>query len=271
MLLFYKQKKVTFNNVLNNHKPYLWIYWQGYMPAYIRLCIKSAYQHCSKSFNIKLLNDKSVYKFIPEKQHLHTKLEKLLIAQKVDYYRIYLLYKYGGLYIDADTLILRDPIEIIEKLKTYDYVGFGCTGQVCNYGYGRPSNGIMASRAKGVLIEKILRNIETVLISNIAPDNYFTLGKYIIWHELEELIKKHRYVYYHYSNDYDGTRDRDGKWVTAQRLFSNKNIDYAKPNELMFIVLYNSNMSEYKKLTEEEILLSDSVISYYFKKSLMKN
>ena len=49
-----------------------------------------------------------------------------------------LLYKYGGLYVDADTIVLRDPIEIIHKLQKYDFVGFGCTGNRCNYGYGKP-------------------------------------------------------------------------------------------------------------------------------------
>ena len=77
----------------------------------------------------------------------------------MDYYRILLLYKYGGLYIDADTLVLRDPIEIIEKLKNYDFVGFGCTGLKCNYGYGNPSNGILASRPNTKLMRNIKNNI----------------------------------------------------------------------------------------------------------------
>ena len=209
--------------------------------------------------------------YLPELKEKNFNFEKLLIAQKVDYYRILLLYKYGGLYIDADTLVLRDPIEIIEKLKDYDFVGFGCTGKKCNYGYSKPSNGIMASRPKSKLIHRVLKNIENKLnkYDKSKKWNYFDLGKYIIWEELEKLIKKENYKYYHYSNDYDGTRDINGNWVNTPILFSNKKLVYKYPNKMLFIVMYNSEMSNFKNISEEKLLNSNMNITNFFKQSLL--
>jgi len=276
IILFLFNLKYNFSrNEYFNIKPKLWIYWENKpgdnIPSYIKLSQLSVYKHCSKSFDIIKLNDENIYNYLPELKEKNFNFEKLLIAQKVDYYRILLLYKYGGLYIDADTLVLRDPIEIIEKLKDYDFVGFGCTGKKCNYGYSKPSNGIMASRPKSKLIHRVLKNIENKLnkYDKSKKWNYFDLGKYIIWEELEKLIKKENYKYYHYSNDYDGTRDINGNWVNTPILFSNKKLVYKYPNKMLFIVMYNSEMSNFKNISEEKLLNSNMNITNFFKQSLL--
>jgi len=255
------------------YKPYLWFYWENkpgkVTPDYIKLCEKSIMKHCSNSFNVIKLNEKNIYDYLPELLNNNINTDNLLLAQKVDYYRILLLYKYGGLYLDADTLVMRNPYEIIEKLKYYDYVGFGCTGITCTYGYGRPSNGIMASRPNGELVTRILTNIENKLRNNNGQKwDYFDLGKYIIWSELDYLINNKQYIYYHYSNDFDGTRDINGNWIETSYLFSDKPINYRSPNDLMFIILYNSQMDDIRDLSESDILNSSTNISKFIKKSL---
>ena len=56
-------------------------------------------------YKIKL-DEKNIYDYLPELKNKNFNFSNLYIAQKVDYYRIFLLYKYGGLYLDADTLVL---------------------------------------------------------------------------------------------------------------------------------------------------------------------
>lgn len=265
-------KNISENFEIIKEKPFLWLYWENKpgetMPIYIELCVESIYKHCEKSFNIIKLNEKTIFDYLPELESNNIDLSNLVIAQKVDYYRVFLLEKFGGLYLDTDVLVLKDPIEIIEKLKFYDYVGFGCTGMKCNNGYGRPSNWIMASRKNGKLINNILNNIEEKLQNNKKWE-YYDLGKYIIWDEIDKLIKKQNYTYFQYSNDYDGTRDINGYWVTETRFFSKKPIIYKLPlGEMLFIVMYNSHMANYKKMNREELLNSDLNISKFFRKSL---
>ena len=145
----------------NTTKPYLWQYWDGNKPDYISLCMETVDKVCSKSFNIVRLNKNNIMKYLPEikKLKLEKKLDTLIVAHKVDFYRIMLLYKYGGIYIDADIIVLKDPIEIIHKLQSHEVVGFGCTGNICNYGYGKPSNWILASRPTSILMSKVLQTL----------------------------------------------------------------------------------------------------------------
>lgn len=260
-----------FDKYENNKIHYMWVYWENIdgldMPDYIKLCMNTIIKHCRKDFNLVILNEKTVYDYIPEFADINT--DKLLIAQKVDIIRILLLYKYGGLYIDADTIVMKSPKEIVQKLEDYDYVGFGCTGEKCNYGYGRPSNGIMASRERGILVGKIRENILNKLMDSKKWE-YFELGKYIIWEELDKL-RNGGYEYHHYTNDYDGTRDIDGNWVETSRLFSTERIKYANEDDIIFIVLYNSQMENIRRLNSDYLLNSELNISKFINKSINKN
>lgn len=275
-------KKTEFSIDYNvNKKPYLWIYWDNIdgksTPAYIDLCYDSITKNCSDSFDIVKLNKDNIKKYLPELSEYDKYFEKLRIAHKVDIYRIMLLYKYGGLYIDADTIVLRDPIEIMNKLKKYEFVGFGCTGDKCRYGYKIPSNGIMASRPNSILMGKVMM-ILIDRIKKLYDENqydkvqYFDLGKLIIWDEIDSLIAKSDYEYYHYPNRFDGTRDVNGKWVTASIIFSNQQIEYEKEDQMIFLVLYNSEISkDVKEMTRSQLMNKQWNFSKYMKIALKSN
>lgn len=263
-------KKIEFPVVYNlNKKPYLWIYWDNLSdsctPPIIELCNKTVMINCTNSFDVVKLNKNNISEYLPEIEEYQESVDKLQIAHKVDLYRIMLLYKYGGLYIDADTIVLRDPIEIIQKLDRYDYVGFGCTGQKCLNGYMKPSNGILASRPNTYLFGNILMNMLNKIKTNKKFD-YFDLGKYLIW---EELAKIEEYEYYQYDNNFDGTRDINGNWVTTQKIFSNDPIKYKNEENMLFFTLYNSEINnKIKKMSTNELLSSDWNISKFLKKGL---
>jgi hypothetical protein len=266
-----KQNKEPFDNI--NKKPYLWVYWENIgdnktYPPYIDLCLQTIFKHCSTDFNLVLLDEKSILNYLPELEEKKKKykLDRLIIQHRVDYYRVLLLNKYGGLYLDADTLVMKNPIEIINKLKDFDYVGFGCTGIKCTNGYGKPSNAIMASRQNGQLISQVEKNLENRLLNRDKFD-YFDLGKLVIWEELDKLVKDN-YKYYHYDNHYDGTRDKEGNWMTNDYFFTDKKIDYLHPDDLIFVLLYNSEMKDYKNKSKEELIKENTNFSKFIKKSL---
>lgn len=248
-------------------KPYLWQYWEGPMPAYIKLCMETVDKHCSKDFNIQRLNESNIKDYLPELKEYENKISKLIIPHKVDIYRIMLLYKYGGIYMDADVIVLRNPREIIDKLMSYDFVGFGCTGVVCKNGYSQPSNWLLASRQETILMENILKALLEKIKKNDKFD-YHALGKMVIWKELNKL-EKSGYKYYHYSNTIDGTRDKYGQWVTSDRIFSNNNIEYDDEDNMLFLIVYNSDVNDdIKKATRENILNKDCNYTKFIKKSL---
>jgi len=251
-----------------DEKPYLWQYWDGFKSSFIKLSMQTVDKQCYESFNIVRLNKDNIYDYLPEMKEYEEKIKNLLIAQKVDIYRIMLLYKYGGLYLDADTIVLRNPIEIIDKLKKYDFVGFGCTGIKCKYGYGKPSNWVLAARPHSILMANILKNqLETV--NSKKTYDYHDLGKLVIWKELESLINNHKYEYYHYPNKIDGSRDKNGNWITSDLSFSNNKIDYDDEDNMMFFIYYNSDLSEnIKKISKSDLLSKDWNITKFIKKGL---
>jgi hypothetical protein len=269
-----ENKKIILLNTkkyLPSDKPLLWFYWEDMAnkkrPGYIDICIDSIYKHCSSTFNIIHLNNLNIDEYLPEIKYNRMDFSRLKIAHKVDFYRILLMYKYGGIYIDVDILVLKDLKSIHNKLENYDYVGFGCTGNLCKNGNGRPSNWIICSRPNTKLMKNILQRFYDKFNQiNSINIGYHDLGKILIWEELDNLIVNENYEYYHYPNIYDGTRDINGNWVSMNRLFSNENIIYDKSDELMFIVLYNSDATdEIKKISKYELLNSNYFITKYFK------
>ena len=170
-----------------------------------------------------------------------------------------LLKKYGGLYLDSDIIVMKDLISIIEKLNDFDFVGFGCTGFNCKYGYANPSNWLLASRPNTKLMNMILHEqLEIINKNNNNNTNldYHDIGKNLIWKSLNYLIITENYEYFHYPNTIDGTRDVNGNWVDSDIIFSNNPIQYdIDINDFFIYVLYYSNINDdIKNMSREELL-----------------
>ncbi len=273
ILTLNKNSCESFNNI---QKPYLWVYWENKdekpTPPIIELCLEIMRKRLSNNFNIIKLDQNNINEYIPEIKERKHILDKLIIAHRVDYYRVLLLNKYGGLYLDADIIVLNDLGDIIDKLKDYDYIGFGCTGYKCTNGYGKPSNWAMASKPNGIMISRLKNYLETILDS-ISEDkiDYHTFGKLAIWKILNELIKNENYKYYHYDSEKIGTRDIEGRWITNNMLVSNNKIQFNNEDSLYLIVFYNSDAEKildnyFRNKTKEDLFNDNSNISYFIRK-----
>ena len=257
-------------------KPYLWQYWDNIddkpTPVYITLSLKTVDKYCSDNFEIVRLNKNNISDYIPEIKEYKSQLDKLIIAHKVDIYRLFLLKKYGGIYMDCDIICLKNPIEIIEKLQKYDYVGFGCTELKCSNGYGNPSNWIMASKPNGILITYTLNEaLNKLQIYDIQKQKfkYHDIGKHLLWDQIDILNKKEKYLYYHYHSKFDGSRDKYGNWIDSNIIFSNTKIEYEDERNMIFFVYYNSGIKkELKEISEKDLLEKDWNYTKFLKQSL---
>lgn len=260
----------------------IWTYWENLngvteYPTHIKLCLETFYKHLS-NYQIIVLNQNSIKQYIPD---VRSDMDKLLIAQKVDYYRIALLEKYGGIWVDADTIIMRNFDEIFEKLDSgYDFVGFGCTGNICFNGKYRPSNWLLASKKNGLLMKTTLNllnnklnSIKSESVHGVHGDHdYHDFGKLIIWQAIDILRKQNNYDYFHYGSEYDGSRDSEGHWIETSRHFDTKDIKLIDESKLFLVFLTNSGINEQqpwvKTTTRKKILNGPYWISKYFRKSL---
>jgi hypothetical protein len=104
---------------------HLFTYWEtpkgSKKPGYIDVCEETIWKHCSKHFTVHHLTPDNLKEFLPD---LPKKISALrynknpahTIVAKSDYIRAALLYEYGGVWLDSDTLVLRDFEEIFNAL-----------------------------------------------------------------------------------------------------------------------------------------------------------
>lgn len=262
-----KSKKMEYFS----EKPNIWLYWENKKgktkPEYLNLCYDTIVKHCSNSFNIHLLDENSIHKFLPDiRKDLN---EKLNIPQKTDYYRYRLLYYYGGIWIDSDTIVMKDLKEIIEKLDKYDFVGFGCHFKNCkNGGYPKPANWVMASRKNGILMKELIKETDKLLEKRKIK--YHEMGRSMLWKTIAYLKKNKNWDYFHYDSKCL-ERDSNDRKLRNNISLSNENIDKNCLNKHLFVPIYNTAPGFpdwFINLNKKEVLNSDMHISKLFKKSL---
>lgn len=252
-------------------KPNIFLYWENKLNQkksnYIKLCYKTVLKHCNKSFNIHLVNEKNIYKYLPNFKINLTK--NLSIPQKTDYIRLLLLYKYGGIWLDSDIIVMNDLYPLLNHLNKFDFIGAGCYNKkICKCGYTKPGNWFLCSKPNTIFIKDCIVDIENILKSKKVI-KYFDIGMKILWKN----IKKHKsngWDYFHIKSQCL-ERDFNNKKITNKRLLSNEEIDNnCNP---YFIPIYNTAPGFpkwFKIMSEDNILNSNFLISKLFKKSLAK-
>jgi hypothetical protein len=224
------------------------------------------------------LDDKTVFDFLPELKNVD--LSHLVLPQKVDYYRYCLLSKYGGVWLDADILVIRCICPFFNKLKKYDYVGFGCgySLQECKLSKkaatSKPLNWFMISKKDTPFINCVKNKAEQKIIeSKEKKENlpYHSIGKVLLASCYSDLNKDGKSWDYHHvpskCQEYDSEGNKlnnifiDFNWKDCQK-------------ERIFFPLYNTapgypdwfkNLS-LKKLKESKLFIKPLIIQAFEKK-----
>lgn len=280
ILVIYKSNFISKEGFRKPKKPYLWMYWEDKVPgvkkpSYLDLCIKTVYKHCSKDFNIKLLNEKTINRYLPNlRPDLHRKLG---LNQRTDYYRVMLLYKYGGVWLDVDTIVIKSLKPMMKKLKTYDYIGFGCHGEKkcikTKWGFPNPANWVMIAR-KGSKLMQLTKLYQDKILDNLGTNhskNYFELGRNVLWKAIAYLRKTDpNWKYYHYPSNCLERNSKGIKLINELSL-SDLPIDPVCKDKYIFVPIYNTAPGFpqwFKDMSETEILKGKMLISKFFRLSL---
>lgn len=267
----YNYKLINQVESFSNGLPKLFMYWEHKKgskkrPAYLDLCLETVKKNCKNSFDIIVLDEKTINYYL---QDLRPDLdEKLSIPQKTDYYRYALLEKYGGCWLDFDTIVMKDLSPIMEHLNKYDFVGGGCHFDDCtNGGHPRPFNGIMFARKNCRLMKMCLKECDRLLDEHVSLKNtYFLLGRENMWKNID-MLRKNGWDYYHIDSK---CQERDSKYVKLKnhRFISKEDIDPNCIGKMFFVPIYNTapGFPEwFKKMDREDILNGDMLISKLFR------
>jgi|SRR6056297_1692205 len=169
---------------------YVWTYWENSIktkrvPPLIELCLETMKTHL-KSCNLVILDESNIgeyidieYDFDKLKLYRFPKYVSKIIA-KTSYYRIKLLKEYGGVWFDADTILIKDLDYIKELLTKYDFV---CSrgnevSKICNGFFAANKNTKIINHILDQQRKKINRGylkrfeIGTHLLSSIISKNF---------------------------------------------------------------------------------------------------
>ena len=272
--IYVNRKKLTKVFNLDNQNN-IFMYWETLpgkkKPEYLDLCYDTVIKNCSNDFEILMLNEKNIKYYLP---NLRDDLDKKLkIQQKVDYYRLLLLYNYGGIWLDSDTIVIKSLKILFNKLKTYNYIGFGCHKSGCqNTGKPFPANWVMMCKKNEVLMKKCINKADYYLDnSKHLFNSYFKLGRNLLNNEIKSLlINDKNWDYYHHSSICTERDSRDKK-IYNSRMISKENIDPKCLDIIYFIPIYNTAPGFpdwFINMKKNKILSSDMLISKYFRLAL---
>lgn len=279
-----------FQSPVQKSRPFIWMYWETLpgklKPAYIDLCLETVRSNCRDDFEIRVLDKSTITDYIPD---VRRDLNSIPVPVKVDYYRYCLLEKYGGIWLDADIIVMRSLKPLIKLLTYHNYVGFGChfRDQKCKQlgnGYPWPANWVMVSRPHDVLMTRCRIACERLFSDNglayfSYEQNYFRIGRQLLAAEIQQLLseKRRKWSYHHY----DSTcveRDSRGNKVRNERCLANEPFDTACTSRYLFVPIYNTAPGFprwFQEASREEILHSQHrphmLISKLFRFAIQKN
>ena len=93
----------------------IWTFWENnetHDNFIINKCIKTWYDF-NKDWNIIILNNNNLEKYI---KNIPNKLNDYSIQNRSDFYRIYILYYYGGVWLDTSIFFLIYQLTILLKI-----------------------------------------------------------------------------------------------------------------------------------------------------------
>jgi hypothetical protein len=120
----------------------VWCYWEGPQPAWIRACLRTI---AAAAPNVQLLDADSFAQLRDRDRDID--LSRLSVAQRADYIRAFLLQRFGGLWIDADCIVMKPLAPVLDALAEADFIGHReRSGLVSNGFIGARSGSHIAAR-----------------------------------------------------------------------------------------------------------------------------
>lgn len=155
------------NGEWNEGKTTIWMYWENkegkLTPDAIRLSWKTIINHNKNDFQIKILTEDDVLSYLPHIIQDYKFFEQ--IAHKADYIRFQLLYKYGGVWLDSDTIMLRSLQDVKEKIDENEFVFTGYKNEDDEI---FTLIGFLASKPGNKICYRVINHIEEYIENNLT-------------------------------------------------------------------------------------------------------
>jgi hypothetical protein len=96
----------------------VWTYWEGPCPSWIRACRQTIVAHAPR---VRLLTPDRFDRVRDRDRDIN--VSRLDAPHRADYIRAFLLHRYGGLWVDADCLVMKSLNSVVDSLPQYPFIG----------------------------------------------------------------------------------------------------------------------------------------------------
>ena len=280
-----------FNSLSNNNylnSKYIFTFWEpiNKVPGYLNLCLKT-WKKFLPEYKIIILNYKSLKNYLSSNFISKILYKKMNLASQADGIRVALLYHYGGIWMDIDTIITNS--KFLELFKGINLEMFG------NNKTNSPHIGFIYANKHSKLLKIWLNNI----IKRISYYRFVNfLNKYLnnhyIKHQWEKLnlwnylgngiidqylknVSKTEYIKIDIENmhihpEYYFIRNGSVIYKYQKYFFSRGNAEKLLNFSKGLIYLHNSwTPKKYKNISETKFLQLDILISQILGLLLSKN
>ena len=237
----------------------VFLYWVGKEFKLIKILRDLIYLHSNnnKSYTVHLINHGNINNYLED---LPDCFYKLTPNHQSDYVRVNVIYKYGGIWLDSDTIVMNGLHDLFEILKKQDgfFIKEAEPHRICC--------GVFGSKA----------NTELLKEWKIEVDNLLKMKKNIGWCDVGIKIlinfKKNKSELFKNIKIFSGRQDLYPiffKFCVTE--FLEKPYENYKKIEKEFqplIIIVNSVYRELEKLSKEEILNGNMPLNYFINKSL---
>lgn len=230
----------------------IWMYWESpagtTKPEYLDLCLQTIEMH-KGILDLVVLDEASVRNYIPD---LRADIDRLSLVHRSDYYRSRLIYRHGGVWLDADVIAMRPLQELIE------YLG---TEEVAFYGRGDSNlsiNCFVGRRGAACLEDWMLRQDQLLHQGREIPWN--GLGK----DSLVEASRHHSYASMPFGR-ISPIPWQKWKWVVSRRRSPKP---FLVEDPIVFMLYNKFLVDELAGFSKEELLRSNMLVSKLFRLAL---
>jgi len=182
------------NTIVEKRSPIVWQLWlQGVekAPDVVKMCMKSVDKYCSE-FEIIRLDENNIHNFIELPDFIINKKRKGIISNThySDIVRVYLLEKYGGIWIDATVLLTG---KIPDKLYLSDFFSFTVPDNHKMREFHLASSWFIISKPNNPIICGLKYSLSNYWISENKLIDYFTLHIMLLNNIEEDLLLKNEW------------------------------------------------------------------------------
>lgn len=239
----------------------IFLYWVGKEYKLIKILRDLINLHSTNGIGYKVhfITDKNLEKYLND---IPVYFTSLLPAHQADFVRVHLIYEYGGIWLDSDTLVIDSLDTLFDILENKD-------GFFMKENNTTLCNGIFGSKKQTDLMKLWKMNMRAKL------DYFFNNGLQLDWTVVGSVLMRDLFnAYPNLFNNYIIFNGLDNiypvNWVNCVEEFIQKPYDNYKNIVRQYQPLVTLVNSVYKALehkTEKEILEGNMPINYFINKS----